>query len=423
MGLWWEQRFAERTRLMRGSAIRELLTVTQEPDVISFAGGLPAPELFLVGEVAAVSRYVLRRQGAQALQYGPTEGYRPLRELLAQQLSDETGIPVSIENVLITTGSQQALDLLGKILVDPGDRVLVESPTYLAALQAWNTYGATYHDVAFDEDGLQIDAVVSALVDEPKFLYTVPNFQNPSGVTLSLDRRRTLVELAGEAQLAIVEDDPYRELRYQGEHLPRLVELDGLRQAGGHSYEGHVVYISSFSKVLAPGLRVGWVLAAPELIHKLVQAKQSADLHTAMLNQILAYELTRSGAIRDHLPAVRETYRQRRDAMLSALKEYFPRDVRWTRPEGGMFLWVTLPDGIDAAKILPAAIAEKVAFVPGATFHSTGAGQNTMRLNFSNAAPERIHEGIARLSKVVDSYSRSMLNGAIRPAQATLPSI
>lgn len=404
MPISWEQRFAQRTRLMHGSAIRELLQVTERPDFISFAGGLPAPEVFPVEAVAAAAQQVLQQQGAQALQYGATEGYRPLREFIAQQMTNEAGFPVSLENVLITTGSQQALDLLGKMLVDPGDTLLVESPTYLAALQAWNAYGARYQEIASDEQGLQIEALEAALAGEPKFLYTIPNFQNPSGVTLSLERRQRLVEIARRVGLLIVEDDPYRELRFEGEHLPRLFDLDGQQPASASGYTGNVVYINTFSKVLAPGLRVGWMVAAAELINKLVQAKQGTDLHTAMLNQMLAYELAQSGFIKQHLPTTIRAYRERRDAMLASLAQYFPEGVRWTRPQGGMFLWVTLPAGIDTEELLRAAIEQKVAFVPGASFHPAGGGSHTMRLNFSNARPEVIYDGIARLSKVLQPY-------------------
>jgi 2-aminoadipate transaminase len=404
MPISWEQRFAERTHQMQGSAIRELLQVTERPDFISFAGGLPAPEVFPVEEVAAVTQQILREQGAQALQYGATEGYRPLREFIAQQMAEEAGFPVSLENVLITTGSQQALDLMGKILVDPGNSLLVESPTYLAALQAWNAYGARYHEISSDEQGLQIEALEAALTTEPKFLYTIPNFQNPSGVTLSLERRKRLVEIARGVGLPIVEDDPYRELRFEGEHLPRLIALDGQQQASDAGYAGDVISISTFSKVLAPGLRVGWIVAAAELISKLAQAKQGTDLHTATLNQMLVYELARSGFIKQHLPIIIQIYRERRDAMLAALEEHFPERVTWTRPQGGMFLWVTLPDGIDTGEALRAAIEERVAFVPGTSFHPAGGGAHTMRLNFSHARPEMIYEGIARLSKVLHPY-------------------
>jgi 2-aminoadipate transaminase len=404
MAFSWEQRLTARTRLMHGSAIRELLQVTEQPEMISFAGGLPALDVFPVEDVAAVTQQVLRQQGAQALQYGATEGYRPLRELIAQQMAQEAGVPVSVDHVLITTGSQQALDLLGKILVDPGDTLLVESPTYLAALQAWSAYGARYQEVASDEQGIQIEALEAALAAQPKFLYTIPNFQNPSGVTLQLARRQRLVEVARRVGLPIVEDDPYRELRFEGEPLSRLFDLAGRQQARGASYAGEVIYVSTFSKVLSPGLRVGWVVADVDLISRLVHAKQGTDLHTATLNQMLAYELAQRGVIKQHVPIMIQTYRERRDAMLAALTEHFPEGVRWTHPQGGMFLWVTLPLGIDTSEILRAAIEHKVAFVPGTSFHPAGGGSHTMRLNFSNARPELISEGIARLSRVVQPY-------------------
>lgn len=282
----WDQRFAGRTARMSSSAIRELLKVTEQPDFISFAGGLPAPEVFPVEEVAEASRRVLRDSGAQALQYGATEGYRPLRELVAERMT-HAGMPATLDNVLITTGSQQALDLLGKILVDAGDRVLVESPTYLAALQAWNTYGAAYLEAPADDEGMRTGELDALLRSGPKFIYCQPNFQNPSGVTLSASRREELARLAASHGVPIVEDDPYRELRFEGAALPRVLQYDA-QLRGDAPYAGSVVYLSTFSKILAPGLRIGWVVAAPELILKLTQAKQSTDLHTPTFNQMLA---------------------------------------------------------------------------------------------------------------------------------------
>lgn len=406
-----ERRFAQRTRQMSSSAIRELLKVTEHPEFISFAGGLPAPEVFPVAEVAAVTERLLRRQGAQALQYGTTEGYRPLREWIAQQMAGE-GFSVSVDNVLITSGSQQALDLIGKIFVDPGDVLMVESPTYLAALQAWNAYGASYLDMAADDAGIITDeALEAAILTGPKLLYTIPNFQNPSGITLTLERRYRLTELGRRHTLLLVEDDPYRELYFEGDPLPRLITLDGLqREVWDRVYSGNVISLSTFSKILAPGLRVGWVVAAPEVISKLVQAKQGVDLHTATLNQMIAFELSVSGFLKQHVGVIRNTYRQRRDTMLAALQASFPPGVSWTHPRGGMFLWVTLPPDCDAAEILQEVIAQRVAFVPGAPFHANGGGANTFRLNFSNATPERIAEGIARLGKAL--YARLARVGA-----------
>lgn len=395
----WDQRFADRTARMSSSAIRELLKVTEQPDFISFAGGLPAPEVFPVKEVAAAARRVLRDSGPQALQYGATEGYRPLRELVAERMT-RVGVPATVENVLITTGSQQALDLLGKILVNPGDRVLVESPTYLAALQAWSVYGAEYLEAPADDDGLRTDDLEDLLRSRPKFLYCLPNFQNPAGVTLAANRREALARLAMRYGVPIVEDDPYRELRFEGDDLPRVIEHDA-RLRGDDLYSGSVVYLSTFSKTLAPGLRIGWVVAAPELIHKLTQAKQGSDLHTATFNQMLAYELDRTGFLERHRAVIVREYRARRDAMLEALADSFPEGTTWTHPQGGMFLWVRLPESMDTSELLPDAVARQVAFVPGAPFHPSGSGHNTMRLNFSNSSPDTIRTGIARLGSLL----------------------
>lgn len=403
----WNGHFAARTARMTSSAIRELLKVTEQPDFISFAGGLPAPEVFPVAEVAEAAGRILCEHGAQALQYGATEGYRPLREWVAERMTGE-GLPITAENVLITTGSQQALDLLGKIFVDAGSRVLVESPTYLAALQAWNAYGAAYVVVPADGDGMRTGELEPQLRAHPQFVYCLPNFQNPGGVTLPLKRRQRLVALATKHDVPLVEDDPYRTLRFEGEHLPRLIQLDAERRSEA-PYAGNVIYTTTFSKILSPGLRVGWVIAAREVITKLTQAKQGADLHTAMLNQMIACELARSGFLERHADIIVRTYRERRDVMLAALAEEFPAGTTWTHPQGGMFLWVTLPEDIDAADLLRDAIERKVAFVPGAPFHADGSGTNTMRLNFSNASPETIREGIRRLGTAL----RARLENAV----------
>jgi len=391
----WNEKYVRRARLMTGSAIRELLKLTEQPDFISFAGGLPAPESFPVAEVAAAVQAILHDRGPQSLQYGATEGYRPLRELIARRTSTD-GHVVSVENVLITSGSQQALDLLGKVFLDVGDRVLLESPTYLAVLQAWNAYEATYLELPLDEAGLDPAALEPALRGEPKFLYCVPNFQNPTGVTLSLARRQRLVALAAAHGMPLVEDDPYGSLRFEGDALPSLLTIAGA--------VGGVIQLSTFSKTLAPGLRVGWVVAPAEVIGRLALAKQGTDLHTGTLDQYIVHELLAGGQIEAGLPAIVARYRERRDTMLTALAEHFPADVRWTRPAGGMFLWVTLPRGIDASDLLPAAVERGVAFVPGKSFFPNGGGENTMRLNFSNASPERIREGIARLGSLLREY-------------------
>ena len=397
----WEYRFAQRTQRMGSSAIRELLKLTEQPDIISFGGGMPAPDVFPYEQFMEACERVLRDQGHLALQYGATEGYKPLREMIVRH-TNRLGIEITAENILITTGSQQALDLLGKILINPGDRILVESPTYLGALQAWAGYGAEYVTVPMDEHGMITDALEEALRTGPKFIYVLPNFQNPTGVTLSLERRHKLIELADRYGVPIVEDDPYGQLRYEGEHLPGIVVLDSqLRENGDQCYRGNVIYLSTFSKTLAPGLRLAWVVAPPEVIRKLVQAKQGADLHTSTFNQLVAYEVAHGGSLDQHVKLIQKVYGERRNVMLGAMDAYFPPGVEWTHPEGGLFLWGTLPEDQNAAEVLKAAVEQKVAFVPGAPFFPTGGGHNTMRLNFSNANPEKIQTGIARLGKVL----------------------
>lgn len=324
----------------------------------------------------------------------------PLRELIVRH-SARYGINVMPENILITSGSQQALDLLGKILINPGDRILVESPTYLGAIQAWSAYGAEYVTVPMDENGMVTEELEAALRSGPKFIYVLPNFQNPTGVTLSLERRHKLIELADRYGVPIVEDDPYGQLRYEGEHLPPVVVLDSEYRNDVGCYHGNVIYLSTFSKILSPGIRLAWVVAPPEVIRKLVQAKQGADLHTATFNQIVAYEVSRGGFLDQHIKLIRKVYGERRDVMLGAMDAYFPPGVEWTHPQGGLFLWGVLPETISSADALRAAIEQKVAFVPGAPFYPTGGGQNTMRINFSYASPEKIREGIARLGRVL----------------------
>jgi 2-aminoadipate transaminase len=404
----WENRYAKRLERMGSSAIRELLKLTQVPGLISFAGGLPAPEVFPVEKFKEACDVVLSEVGAQALQYGTTEGYLPLRELIARH-SCRYGIKVDPENIQITSGSQQALDLLGKLLINPGDRVLVESPTYLGALQAWNAYEPEYITVPSDEHGMQTDALESALRSGPKFIYVLPNFQNPTGATLSLERRKQLIALADQYGVPIVEDDPYGQLRYEGEHLPPVLVLDDQYQENGRiNYHGNVIYLSTFSKTLAPGIRLAWIVAPPEVIKKIVQGKQGADLHTSTFTQIVSYEVAKGGFLDEHVRTIRRIYGERRDVMLQAMEEHFPEGVKWTHPLGGMFLWVTLPEGIDARHLVEKAIQLKVAYVPGAPFFPNGGGENTLRLNFSNPKPEMIEEGISRLGKVFKEAVDSM---------------
>ena len=395
----WEYRYAHRIQRMESSVIRELLKLTEQPDIISFAGGLPAPDVFPVEQFREACNYVLDNFGPQALQYSTTEGYIPLREMIARHTA-RYNIEITADNILITSGSQQALDFIGRLFLNRGDYIVVESPTYVGALQAWNAYGAQYIPVRADENGMIVDELEAALRIGPKFIYILPNFQNPSGSTLSLERRQKLVELADRYGVPIVEDDPYGQLRYEGEHIPSIVSLDSEYRGlnGGGHYSGNVIYISTFSKLLAPGLRLAWVIAPPEVIRKLVMTKQAADLHTSSFNQYVAYEVAKGGFLDEHVKLIRAIYKERRDVMFEMMEEMFPQGVTWSKPKGGMFLWGVLPEGTDATELLKRAVERKVAFVPGAAFHPRGGGANTMRINFSYSSPETIREGVRRLA-------------------------
>lgn len=395
----WEYRYANRTQRMGSSIIRELLKLTEQPDIISFGGGLPAPEVFPVKKFQEACNTVLDTEAAQALQYSTTEGFRPLREMIARHTS-RYAVSVTAENILITSGSQQALDFIGRVFINQGDHIVCELPTYLGALQAWNAYGAQYVSVPSDENGMVTSELEKALRTGPKFIYVLPNFQNPGGTTLSLERRRQLVELADQYGVPIVEDDPYGQLRFEGEHIPPLVSLDSAYRGDDGCYTGNVIYLSTFSKLLAPGIRLAWVIAPEQVIHKLVQAKQAADLNTAAFNQMVAYEVAKGGFLDEHVKFIRQVYKERRDVMLETMDELFPGEMRWTHPLGGMFLWGILPEGMDAAEVLKLAIERKVAFVPGESFHPNGGGKNTMRINFSYSNPETIREGITRLGSL-----------------------
>ena len=399
----WKDRLALRTQRMTSSAIREFLKLTANPDIISFGGGLPAPEFFPVAEIRAAAERVLAEHGSQALQYSTTEGYLPLREMLARHMR-RYDIHVSPANILITSGSQQALSLVGQVLINSGDHILTEEPTYLGALQAFTSYQAQYLPVPIDDDGMRMDKLDKALRSGPKLMYVLPNFQNPAGVTLSLERRQRLVELAAHYGVPILEDDPYGQLRYEGDHLPALVKLDAEIHGNGHGgapFHGGVIYLGTMSKILAPGLRIGWIVAPEEVMERLVQMKQGADLHTSTFNQMVAYETARGGFLDQHIRRIRLAYRERRDAMLEALEHHCPPGIRWTHPQGGLFTWVTLREGQDATQILAEALKEKVAFVPGAPFYPCGGGERCLRLNFSYCRPEVIEEGVARLGRVL----------------------
>ncbi len=364
---------------------------------------MPAPDVFPIKEFREACLAVLEKNGPASLQYGSTDGYTPLREMVARH-SARYGINITKDNVLITSGSQQALDLLGKIFINRGDHILVESPTYIGAIQAWRAYGAEFIPVPLDEHGMVTSELEDRLRAGIKFIYALPNFQNPTGSTLAYDRRLKLIELADRYGIPIVEDDPYGQLRYEGENLPTLAVLDSQTRSQIECYSGNVIYLSTFSKTLAPGIRLAWVIAPPTVINKLIQAKQGADLHTSTFNQIVAFEVAHGGFLDEHVKLIRKVYKERRDVMLDTLEENMPEGVSWTHPKGGLFLWLTLPECLDSQLLFPDAVEEKVAFVPGSSFFAEGGGHNTMRLNFSNAAPEKINEGIFRLSNVVKKH-------------------
>jgi 2-aminoadipate transaminase len=389
----WDSAMAQRTKRMTSSVIRETLKLMCTPGIISLAGGMPAPELFPIREFQEACRYVLEHDGAAALQYGVTEGYPPLKQYLVSKMH-KYGVPAEEENILIVNGSQQALDLIGKVFLDAGDTVLTDRPSYLGAIQAWTAYEAQFVTVPLDDEGTRVDLIEDVLKREPvKFIYSLPNFHNPAGVTLSLERRQRLVDLAARHGVFIIEDDPYGELRFEGEDITPISVM----------HKENTIYLSTFSKTLAPGIRLGWIVAPSKIISKLVQAKQGADLHTSTFVQMVVNDICQRGFLRQHVKRIRDTYRERCAGMLSAMEKYFPEGVRWTRPQGGLFMWVILPEGTDCMELLQAAVEEKVAFIPGTAFYPDGnSGHNTLRLTFATASPEMIEEGIRRLGKAIE---------------------
>jgi 2-aminoadipate transaminase len=377
---------------LTSSVVRELLKVTERPEIISFAGGLPAPETFPLEVVATAHADVFAEDGRAAMQYATTEGWGPLREWIAQRMRTR-GVAADPERVIVTTGSQQGIDLVGKVFVDPGAPVIVENPCYLAALQALGAYEASFIGVDSDDDGMRVDQVEAVLArTRAALIYIVADFQNPKGTSLSLARRHALVALARRHDVPIVEDDPYGELRYSGLRPPSLAALDET---------GLVISLSTLSKTLSPGMRVGWVAAAAPVIQALATAKQTADLHTSSIAQRAAARALASFDFDTHVARLCAAYRERRDVMLDSLARYFPAGVRWTRPDGGLFLWVELPDALRSEALLDDALAMDTAFVPGAPFFVEPVRHNFLRLNFSNQPPARIEDGIARLATVV----------------------
>jgi 2-aminoadipate transaminase len=384
--------FARRMSRVQASTIREMLKVTERPDVLSFAGGLPAPEAFPAEALARAHAEVLARDAAAALQYGPTEGHGPLRAWVAERMT-RRGMQARAEQVLITAGSQQGIDLVGKVLIDPGDAVVVEAPSYLAALQSFSAYEARFVTVGSDDEGMRVDELERVLERErPKLIYLVPTFQNPRGTSLSLARRMRIAELAREHGVTVLEDDPYAELRYRGAALPPIAGLDP---------QAPVIYLGTFSKTLAPGLRVGYAVADERTVRALTIAKQAADLHTGSLAQRVVAHMMGTFDYDAHLRALQALYGERLAAMLASLDRSMPAGATWTRPEGGLFVWVRLPHGLDAQSVFADALREKVAFVPGAPFFACTPERETLRLNFSNRPPELIAEGMARLGALL----------------------
>lgn len=392
-------KFAQRTNRLRASTIREMLKVTQQPDVISFGGGLPAPELFPTREIAEVTAEVMETDGAAALQYGVTEGIPQLRQWVAQRLTRRLAHDVDASQILIVNGSQQGLDLIGKIFLDPGDHVVMEHPSYLGAIQAFDAYQARYLSVETDEDGMvphALEAVLERADPFPKFLYAVPNFQNPTGRTLSAERREAIVRICERFDLPIVEDDPYGELRFEGSDLPSLASL---------STSGSVIYCGTGSKIMAPGLRVAWLaIADHDVREKIALAKQGTDLQTGSLAQYVFHRFAARGdQFEAHVARIVSTYARRRDVMVDALRSEMPSKVHFNRPAGGMFLWVTVP-GVDTAELFKLSAQQKVVFVPGVSFYPHRDVHDGMRLNFSNASEAHIREGIHRLGAAVRAF-------------------
>jgi 2-aminoadipate transaminase len=388
-------KYADRTKFVKVSDIRELLKLTENPDIISFGGGMPSPDSFPIKFIKKSINNILDKKGPQALQYGPTEGITPLREAVIRRMERTRSIRCGLDQIMITTGSQQVLDLTSKILVNPGDRVVVECPTYVGALTAFNIYQEHYIPVPMDQDGMRTDVLedkIKACKKSIKMIYTIPLFQNPMGVSLSLERKKHLLELAERYDIPILEDEAYSELVYSGKVRPPIKSMDK---------SGMVIYTHTFSKFLSPGFRLGWVVADPETIKKLAIAKQGADLCANMLVQFVAEEYLRSDLIDKQIAKIREMYKRKRDIMLNALEEKFPEGSTWTKPEGGMFIWVTLPEKVDTKEMFADALKEKVVYVNGAAFCTDGSGRNCMRLNFSNTDDDKIEEGIQRLARVI----------------------
>lgn len=388
--------FSDMVKRSKRSAIREILKLTQQPEIISFAGGLPAPESFPIDDLKEIVNQVLYNDGAAALQYDATEGLKELRETLVKKYQDE-GVNCSIDNLIITTASQQGLDLLGRIFLNKGDKVICGLPSYLGGISAFMSYGAQMVGVPLDDKGMRADVLESRLKElkakneKPKFIYIIPDFQNPAGITMPKERRQQIIDLALEYDVLIVEDSPYREIRFEGEHQPMMYQMDTT---------GHVITLGTFSKIVAPGFRIGWVLADPKILDKMVVSKQSADLCTPTFVQKIAAKYLKSPQFPKNLKQTIDLYHKRRDIMLDGFRRYMPEGVSWTEPEGGLFLFVTLPEYMNAEELFFKAVEKKVAYVIGQVFFADGSGKNTLRLNFSFVNEEKNCEGVKRLAEV-----------------------
>lgn len=389
--------YSTSVKAMKRSVIRELLKLTQKKDLISFAGGLPAVDTFPIEQLKNICTEVLEIQGAQALQYGATEGDTRLREILVERYRTN-GLNIELDNLVITTASQQALDLIPKIFINPGDKIICGLPTYLGGLSAFGNYGAEFIGIKLDDKGERADLMEKALEElkakgeKPKFIYLVPDFQNPAGITMPESRRLEIIALARKYDVLIVEDSPYRELRFNGKPQKTIYELEGT---------GQVILLGTMSKIFVPGFRIGWVVAHPEIIDKIVVAKQATDLCTSPFLQKISAQYIEKGYFDQNLKSIINSYRDKRDGMLAAFKKYMPKGVSWTEPEGGLFLFLTLPEHMDAEKLFAVAIEENVAFVLGQVFHCDGSGRNTMRINFSFMSKELNEEGVRRLANAI----------------------
>lgn len=389
--------YARRMSQLKASEIREILKLTEQSEIISFAGGLPAPELFPVEEIIEACVSVLKEDGRAALQYTTTEGYAPLRAWIASRLNKTRGTAFDADNILITGGSQQALDFTGKVFLDEDDVVLCESPTYLAAISAFRSYGCRFKEVLTDDDGMLPEALEEILksTKNVKLIYAIPEFQNPTGRTWSVERRQRLYELAERYGVVVIEDDPYGELRFEGERLPSVKSFDA---------SGRVFLLGTFSKIFCPGYRIGWIAGEREVITKYVLVKQGADLQCNTLAQREIMRYLELFDIDAHIETIKNAYRRRRDVAVRTMARQFPAEVSFTRPQGGLFAWATLPERVDTHPLLTKSLAQNVAFVPGGAFFPNGGHENTMRINFSNMTEERIEEGLTRLGKVISDF-------------------